>query len=559
MPHRAREYLLSQVWALRPEILDIGLAIIEREQPAVMPRAVEAKDGRPVDGAKGMTRRGPVAVVPVVGPIFRYADFFTEMCGGVTVEHLAKDIHTAIDDPNVSAVILCIDSPGGEASGIGELAELIRTGTDRKPIVAYVGNEAASAAYWIACGCSEIVVAQQARLGSIGVVAGYPTKSTSGRSVEFVSAQSPDKRPDVSTEKGRAVVQTMVDDMADVFVSAVAEYREVTPAKVVSDFGSGGVLIASKALEAGMCDRIGTFEGLLAELSMSAVPVNGSPSRQSAPPVKPQPRAEATAAAPVSPPAPRTTATAPTPAPTRTSTSPVTSTSPGRSANPSSSPVSKDKNTMSWSPKALRAWFGAGMPEDKSPEAFEDGSSPEASSATATPSVTAPVTAPAVQAAASFADSPEAKALREQVAALSAKAKADAEKLEALASRQRDAADELIRTQATAFVEAELFAGRIVPTEKEPLAALYAQLASDDYSHPLASGKRVDALRTMTTARPSHGRFSEHVSADALPEYIRLIGQRADGTDPNAPPTPERTKELLSKFAEGRRLLAAGK
>lgn len=205
---------------------------------------------------------------------------------------------------------------------------------------------------------------------------------------------------------------------------------------------------------------------------------------------------------------------------------------------------------MPFTTKALKAWLGAGMPEDRAVESFDDAPAPEASAPV-------PVSAPATQSVApSFADSAEAKALREQVAALNAKSVADAAKLEAIAARQRESADELIRTQATAFVQGEFHAGRIVTTEKEPLAALYAQLASDDYAHPLVGGKRVEALRALTTNRPSHGRFTEHVSADALPEYLRVFGQHADGTDPNAPPTAEKTNELLAKFPDGRRLLA---
>jgi ClpP class serine protease len=264
---RAYQYILSQVWAILPETLELGMNIALRENDV---EAVQARDGKPMDRTRTASKRGCVAVIPVCGPIFRYADMFTDLCGGATVDAIAKDLHAALDDDSVDAIVLEIDSPGGQAAGIGELSAMIREGTKRKPIVAYASAHACSAAYWIAAACSEVVAAPTAILGSIGVVLAYPTKGDGKKSVEFVSSQSPNKRPDPSTEKGRSEVQRTVDDLASLFIGAVADYRGTTVEAVEANFGQGGLQVGQRAVDSGMADRLGTFESVLSELTATS-------------------------------------------------------------------------------------------------------------------------------------------------------------------------------------------------------------------------------------------------------------------------------------------------
>jgi ClpP class serine protease len=87
------------------------------------------------------------------------------------------------------------------------------------------------------------------------------------RRVEIVSSSSPDKRLDPNTDAGRAKVQSMVDALADVFIGSVAKFRGTTPERVASDFGRGGVMVGAQAKAAGMVDRIGSLETVIAELA----------------------------------------------------------------------------------------------------------------------------------------------------------------------------------------------------------------------------------------------------------------------------------------------------
>jgi signal peptide peptidase SppA len=273
MALRAFRLACSIPWAITPEALQQILEISTREHLPDF-EAVAAKKSRRMDGAESARlREGGVAVVPVTGPIFRYADFFTDFSGGATIDSLSKDFAAALNDPAVSSIVLNIDSPGGEVAGVNEFAQMVFEARGRKPIVAYVDGLGASAAYWIASAADEIVADATAMIGSIGVVAAWPNpEKKSAREIEFVSSQSPKKRPNPTTESGKDQIQAMVDDLADVFVETVARNRRVSVEAVLTDFGQGAVFVGQKAVEAGLADRLGSFEQIVSDLAAGKKP-----------------------------------------------------------------------------------------------------------------------------------------------------------------------------------------------------------------------------------------------------------------------------------------------
>lgn len=253
-------------WLITEDALRTILEVAARENPSV--EAIAAQLGRPLDNTRIVTVRDGVAVIPVTGPIFHYADFFTEVSGATSIETLARDFTTALRDPAVHSILLEIDSPGGEAGGVSEFANMVYTARGQKPMVAYVSDVGASAAYWIASAADEIVIDDTAVVGSIGAVAVVPDPSKStGRTIQIVSSQSPKKRADPTTEGGRSQIQAMIDALADVFVAAVARNRGVTEEAVLADYGQGGVFVGQAAVAAGLVDRLGSFEGVIADLA----------------------------------------------------------------------------------------------------------------------------------------------------------------------------------------------------------------------------------------------------------------------------------------------------
>lgn len=230
------------------------------------PESVAAKLGRPLDNTRAVTRRGATAIVPITGPVFRYANLFTEVSGATSIQALATDFQAAVDDPNIQSIILEIDSPGGQVAGVSEFAAQVRAATDIKPVVAYVSDLGASAAYWIASAASEVVARDTARLGSIGVVL-RTTAGSDPKELKFISSQSPRKHAAADSAIGQELLQAEVDTLAQVFIDAVAGYRNVSHETVLSDFGKGGVLVGQDAVNAGLADRLGSLESLIAELN----------------------------------------------------------------------------------------------------------------------------------------------------------------------------------------------------------------------------------------------------------------------------------------------------
>ncbi len=256
-------------WAITETALHTILEVAARENES--PEAVAAKLGRELQNTYHVTERDGVAIIPVTGPLFRYANIFTSISGASSYELIAKDFIASLENPQIKAIIFDIDSPGGEVNGVAELASMIFDARGTKPIIAYASGDAASGAYWVASAADEIVVSETSALGSIGVVGIYRGKSDkeSAASVEIVSSQSPHKRLDPLSNEGKAKLQHRIDSMADVFINSVARNRNITAEDVQSNFGGGDVMIGGLAVNVGLADRIGSLERLITELSQN--------------------------------------------------------------------------------------------------------------------------------------------------------------------------------------------------------------------------------------------------------------------------------------------------
>ena len=266
---RALSRIKSEPWAITDEAMQSILEIAARENET--PQAVAAKLGRKLENTYDVENRNGVGVLTATGPLFRYANLFNDISGATSYDRLARDFATMVESPDVRSIVLNIDSPGGEANGVAEFADMIFAARDRKPIVAYVGGMGASAAYWLASAAGEIVVSETAMLGSIGTVLGIQDTSERDakagvKRTEIVSSQSPNKRVDAFSEEGRAKLQARVDALSDVFIAKVARNRGVDADTVLQDFGQGDVFVGQAAVEAGLADRIGSFEQVIAEL-----------------------------------------------------------------------------------------------------------------------------------------------------------------------------------------------------------------------------------------------------------------------------------------------------
>ena len=222
---------------------------------------------------------GAVAVVPVLGIISHRMNLMSQMSGGTSTEQLTKQLRSHVNNPEVKAIVLDIDSPGGTVPGIQELASEIIEMRDRKHIVAVANTLAASAAYWIGAAASEFVVTPSGQVGSIGVIAAHEDLSKAleqqGVNVSLISAgkfKTEGSPLGPLSDEARAAMQARVDETFNIFVNAVAKGRGVSVSAVRNGFGQGRVVGAREALSEGMADRIATLDETLSRLGATNGP-----------------------------------------------------------------------------------------------------------------------------------------------------------------------------------------------------------------------------------------------------------------------------------------------
>jgi signal peptide peptidase SppA len=201
-------------------------------------------------------------------------NLMTAMSGGTSTEQFGKAFQAALVDPEVSAIVIDIDSPGGSVFGVAELGRLIYDARGQKPVIAQANSLTASAAYWIASQSDEVVVTPSGEVGSIGVIAHHQdisvaeemqgvkdTLVTYGNNKAIANPFEP------LSESAQAYLQKRVDEYGAMFDQAVARGRGVSVGKVRGEFGQGLMFGAEEAVKLGMADRVGTLQQTLDRLT----------------------------------------------------------------------------------------------------------------------------------------------------------------------------------------------------------------------------------------------------------------------------------------------------
>lgn len=281
---RVLAFLNSSVWAMRSNEFDQMQAVAYRhidrldsflalsEDPP-KPEAMLKEKGERLNGTRYVEMHGDVAVIDINGAIAKRMGLFQEICfGGVSTEVLMKDFNKAAQNPGIKAIILNIDSPGGEAFGINEFAQSVFDTRKKMPVKAYISGLGCSGAYWIASAADEIVTDKSAFLGSIGVVTAWSDdkefyKQMGIRREVVTSSNAKFKRLDFDNEEHRAELQKELDSIEKVFHKSVARNRKVKIEQVIKDFNYGGVLSGEDAVKAKMADRTGSLDALIKEVN----------------------------------------------------------------------------------------------------------------------------------------------------------------------------------------------------------------------------------------------------------------------------------------------------
>ncbi len=218
-----------------------------------------------------------VAIITVIGELVNRGAWIGASSGLVSYEGLKFQLARAAQDAQTQAVLLDIESPGGEAVGAFEVAAAVRALAKTKDVVAVVNGMAASAAYAIASGARRIVTMPTGLSGSIGVVmmhldfSQYLENEGVKPTLIFAGGHKVDGNPfEPLPEQTRARFQQEIESFYAQFVETVAAGRPALSAERVR--GTQALIFkGADAVASGLADSVGTFEDVLAELSRGFV------------------------------------------------------------------------------------------------------------------------------------------------------------------------------------------------------------------------------------------------------------------------------------------------
>lgn len=200
---------------------------------------------------------GRVSVIPIIGVLTKYDG----VCGTPGMQSYGEVIQRAIKDSSIDAIVLVVDSPGGQVNGTEALADIIASST--KPIVGFVDDVACSAAYRILLPCSSIVANNPlATVGSIGVMATYTDLTVAnekrGIKVHQVYAPQSTHKNKISRDLDSGDLTSLEDELsvyADQFITAVKKYRP----NVTAEHLNGSTFFAKDAIGT-LIDSVGSLD-----------------------------------------------------------------------------------------------------------------------------------------------------------------------------------------------------------------------------------------------------------------------------------------------------------
>ncbi|EBW6364390.1 S49 family peptidase [Salmonella enterica subsp. enterica serovar Oranienburg] len=172
-----------------------------------------------------------IAVLPVSGTLVHKLGGMRPFSGMTGYDGITARLQQAMDDPDVKGILLDIDSPGGQAAGAFDCADMIHRLGEQKPVWALANDLACSGAMLLASACSRRLVTQTARIGSVGVVMAHTSYAgkLEQEGVEITLLYSGKHKTDLNPYQAlpddvRTDYQQKMDDTRQMFSEKVAQY-----------------------------------------------------------------------------------------------------------------------------------------------------------------------------------------------------------------------------------------------------------------------------------------------------------------------------------------------
>ncbi len=213
-----------------------------------------------------------VAIMAIEGMIIPKSDLFSLFFGGfAALDILTRDFTEMMGRDDIHTIVLDIDSPGGNAFGVQQFANLVYEARDKKNIIAVTSGMMASAAMWIGAAAHKVFITGDVTVvGSIGTVTTHVDISeyekNLGVKTTEVAAGEFKREPSMFaplSEKGRGVLQSQVDHANQAFINDIALFRGVSATVVKNKMAEGKTFIGTQALKVGLIDGKATMDSVV--------------------------------------------------------------------------------------------------------------------------------------------------------------------------------------------------------------------------------------------------------------------------------------------------------
>ncbi|MEE9323005.1 MAG: signal peptide peptidase SppA [Candidatus Aenigmarchaeota archaeon] len=211
--------------------------------------------------SSGISFGNKIAVINIRGTITSSPSFLIE---SITPDDLFSLIKKAEDDPSVKGILFEINSPGGSVVASREIAYAVKN--MEKPTLCWMGDIAASGAYWVASSCDYIMSDPLSLTGSIGVTASYLefSKLFEKYGVTYEQITSGERKDIGSpfrnlTEEEREKIEYLTSEIFDYFLRDIVANRGLTETQV-EQITSGDIFLGKDAIGLGLIDSVGTIQ-----------------------------------------------------------------------------------------------------------------------------------------------------------------------------------------------------------------------------------------------------------------------------------------------------------
>lgn len=225
-----------------------------------------------VRGPRASRTGDVIGIIHINGAITGGSSVDGFLGASVGADDIIAQLQEAQKDPQIKAVVIRMNTPGGSAAASEEIGrEVKRLREQGKVVVSSMGDVAASGGYWIAATTDHIMASPATITGSIGVIMQVTNMEglyeKLGLRVETIKSG---EHKDIGsstremTEEERRLLQDLIDDMYDQFVTVVMEGRNMTREQVL-ELADGRIFSGRGALEAGLIDSLGNFHDAVAK------------------------------------------------------------------------------------------------------------------------------------------------------------------------------------------------------------------------------------------------------------------------------------------------------